>query len=64
MPQKPDSEKIKMKQTIIKLDNVHKDYKMGDSTVQAVEGINLEIKKGDFIVIIGPSGSFRFIIIY
>lgn len=46
-----------MKQTIIKLDNVHKDYKMGNSIVQAVEGINLEIKKGDFIVIIGPSGS-------
>ncbi len=46
-----------MKQTIIKLDNVHKDYQMGDSVVQAVEGINLEIKKGDFIVIIGPSGS-------
>ncbi len=46
-----------MKQTIIKLDNVHKDYKMGDSIVQAVEGINLEIKKGDFIVIIGVSGS-------
>jgi putative ABC transport system ATP-binding protein len=46
-----------MKQTIIRLDNVHKDYKMGNSIVQAVEGINLEIKKGDFIVIIGPSGS-------
>ena len=46
-----------MKQTIIKLDNVHKDYRMGDSVVQAVQGINLEIKKGDFIVIIGPSGS-------
>ena len=46
-----------MEQTIIKLDSVHKDYRMGDSVVQAVEGINLEIKKGDFIVIIGPSGS-------
>lgn len=46
-----------MKQTIIELDNVHKDYEMGDSIVQAVEGINLKIKKGDFIVIIGPSGS-------
>ncbi|MCK5043447.1 ABC transporter ATP-binding protein [Candidatus Pacearchaeota archaeon] len=42
---------------MIKLDNVHKNYEMGDSTVQAVKGINLEIKKGDFIVIIGPSGS-------
>ena len=56
MPQKPNSEK-KMKQTIIKLDNVHKDYQIGNSVVQAVRGINLEIKKGDFIVIIGPSGS-------
>ena len=46
-----------MKQTIIKLDNVHKEYRMGDSMVRAVQGINLEIKKGDFIVIIGPSGS-------
>ena len=46
-----------MKQAIIKLDNVHKDYKMGNSIVQAVKGINLEIMKGDFIVIIGPSGS-------
>ena len=54
--QKPNSGK-KMKQTIIKLNNVHKDYRMGDSIVQAVEGINLEIMKGDFIVIIGPSGS-------
>ncbi len=52
----PNSGK-KMKQTIIKLDNVHKDYRMGDSIVQAVKGINLEINKGDFIVIIGPSGS-------
>jgi len=43
--------------TIIKLDNVHKDYKMGSSVVAAVEGINLEIKTGDFIAITGPSGS-------
>jgi putative ABC transport system ATP-binding protein len=46
-----------MKQTIIELKNVHKDYQMGDSVVRAVRGINLKIKKGDFIVIIGPSGS-------
>ncbi len=46
-----------MKQTIIKLDNVHRNYQMGDSVVRAVEGISLEIKRGEFIVIIGPSGS-------
>ncbi|MFA5020229.1 MAG: ABC transporter ATP-binding protein [Candidatus Pacearchaeota archaeon] len=42
---------------IIKLENVHKEYEMGSSTVVAVNGINLEIKRGDFIAITGPSGS-------
>lgn len=43
--------------SIIKLANVHKDFQMGDSIVAAVEGVNLEIKKGDFLAITGPSGS-------
>lgn len=44
-------------QTIIQLDNVHRDFEMGDSVVKAIDGINVEINKGDFVVIIGPSGS-------
>jgi len=44
-------------QEIIRLHNVHKDYKMGESVVAAVEGANLSIKKGDFLAIVGPSGS-------
>ncbi len=43
--------------TQLKLENVHKDYEMGDSIVKALDGINLEIKQGDFVAIIGPSGS-------
>jgi len=46
-----------MKQNVIELKNVTKEYVMGESIVKAVDGINVEIKKGDFIVIIGPSGS-------
>lgn len=57
MPQKPDSEKIKMEQEIIQLRDVHKIYKMGEVDVPAVRGINMDIKKGDFIAIVGPSGS-------
>jgi ABC-type oligopeptide transport system ATPase subunit len=42
-----------MKQeTIIKLDNVFKHYVMGDSIVKALDGVNVEINKGDFVVII------------
>ncbi len=46
-----------MKQTIIELKNVHKDYKIGDTIIPAIDAVNLEIKQGDFIAIVGPSGS-------
>lgn len=47
-----------MKQkTIIKLDNVKKHYLMGESVVRALDGVDVQINKGDFVVIIGPSGS-------
>lgn len=45
------------KQEIIRLKNVHKDYKIGDTKIHAVEAVNLIIKKGDFVAIVGPSGS-------
>jgi len=57
VPQKPYSEKIKMEQEIIQLRDVHKIYKMGEVDVPAVRGIDMDIKKGDFIAIVGPSGS-------
>ena len=42
---------------IIQLDGVHKSYDMGKVQVQALRGIDLKIKRGEFISIIGPSGS-------
>jgi putative ABC transport system ATP-binding protein len=46
-----------MAEEIIRLNNVHKDYIMGDSTVRALDGVDASIKKGDFVAIVGPSGS-------
>jgi putative ABC transport system ATP-binding protein len=46
-----------MKNIIIKLDNVWKIYKMGEVEVPALRGINLEVKKGEFLAVMGPSGS-------
>src|SRR3989338_502606 len=42
---------------IIKLENVWKTYKMGEVEVHALCGINLAIRKGEFVAIQGPSGS-------
>ncbi|MBN1215985.1 MAG: ABC transporter ATP-binding protein, partial [Candidatus Lokiarchaeota archaeon] len=42
---------------VLQLDNVYKTYQLGKSIIHAVNGINLNLKKGEFISIMGPSGS-------
>jgi putative ABC transport system ATP-binding protein len=37
--------------------HVHKVYEQGESKIQALAGVSLEIRKGEFAVIMGPSGS-------
>ncbi len=42
---------------MIEIYNMYKYYKMGDNIVTALNNINLNIKKHEFVSIIGPSGS-------
>jgi len=42
---------------VISLKNITKSFKLGDNEIEILHGINLEIKKGEFIAIIGQSGS-------
>lgn len=42
---------------LVELKDVYKIYKMGDSEVHALDGISLTINKGEFVAIIGKSGS-------
>lgn len=44
-------------ENVIKLENICKNYKTGDDTTRAVDDINLQIKKAEFVAIMGPSGS-------
>ena len=41
---------------IIKLENVWKIYKMGEVRVNALRGVDLKIRKSEFLAIMGPSG--------
>ncbi len=43
--------------TIIRLKNVTKTYQMGQSTVEALRDVDLELAQGTFYSIVGPSGS-------
>lgn len=48
---------MKQKKTIISIQNLKKDFYLGEITVHALRGIDLEIQEGDFIAIMGTSGS-------
>lgn len=42
---------------IVKMHQIRKYYKMGEVTIKAVDGIDFVIEKGEFAVIVGPSGA-------
>ena len=44
-----------MKQNFIELKNVYKTYDIGNQKFNALDGINLSINQGEFVVILGPS---------
>lgn len=41
----------------VSLKDITKVYRMGEVEIHAVDGINFEIEKGEFVVIVGPSGA-------
>lgn len=42
---------------LIEFKNIIKSYTMGDITIHASDGVNFEVNKGEFVVIVGASGA-------
>jgi len=53
-----------MVDSLIKLENVWKTYKLGETDLSVLKGVNLEIKVGSFATIMGPSGSGKSSLMY
>jgi putative ABC transport system ATP-binding protein len=50
-------EQLKRDGVIIRTWDLYKTYVMGDQQIHAVSGIDMEIRKGEYVAIMGPSGS-------
>ena len=49
--------KAKEEPPLLRIENVKKTYKMGDTTVNALAGVSLTVRRGEFVAIMGSSGS-------
>ena len=50
-------EQLKRDGIVIRTFDLWKTYTMGDQQIHAVSGVNIEIKRGEYVAIMGPSGS-------
>lgn len=46
-----------MSKTVIELQNIKRDFRVGDETVHALRGVSFSITEGEFVTIMGTSGS-------
>ena len=46
-----------MSKNVIEVRNIIRDFKLGTETVHVLKGIDLDIKRGDYVAFMGPSGS-------
>src|ERR671939_1821504 len=50
-------EQLRREGIVIRTYDLWKTYIMGDQEINAVSGVDIEIRKGEYVAIMGPSGS-------
>ncbi|HEY2797006.1 MAG TPA: ABC transporter ATP-binding protein [Thermoanaerobaculia bacterium] len=58
MPEPPSTEgAVSSEPSVIRVDDVHKYYDLGETRVHALRGVSIQIHRGEFAAIMGASGS-------
>jgi putative ABC transport system ATP-binding protein len=57
LPVSAPPEEVERGETVIQVCDIHKTYQLGETQVHALRGINLEIRRREFVAIMGASGS-------
>ncbi|MEP6644882.1 MAG: ABC transporter ATP-binding protein [Acidobacteriaceae bacterium] len=55
--EKLESPGARQESVVIRVDNAHKYYELGETRVHALRGVTIEIERGEFVAIMGASGS-------
>jgi putative ABC transport system ATP-binding protein len=48
---------VSSSEAVLRVEDVHKYYEMGETRVHALRGVSLEVEKGGFVAVMGASGS-------
>ncbi|HEY4670826.1 MAG TPA: ABC transporter ATP-binding protein [Gemmatimonadaceae bacterium] len=56
MSEPTDAGTVHLDRVVVSLRDVHRDYMLGAERVHALQGVTLDVERGDYVAIVGPSG--------